>query len=107
MPKCQVGLSFDKGHERLDFDLVLFSRDQVRLSVWDDGVIWFRACRGSKNGWVYCHSFYAERRTGDPMDLREALLGSLVQVDVPGYAERVWHRVCKPYPQKIEEPDKS
>jgi hypothetical protein len=37
------------------------------------------------------------------MDLREALLESLVRVGVPGYAESVWHRVCKPYTRKIEE----
>ncbi len=103
MPKCRVDLSSDKGHERLDFDFSLFPCDQVRLTVWDDGVIWFRACRGSKKGWIYCHSFYAARRTEDPMDLRDALLESLVRLDDPGYAESVWHRVCKPYAPKKEE----
>lgn len=107
MPKCQVVMSFDKGHERLDFDFVQFPCDQVRLTVWDDGVIWFCACRGSKKGWVYCHSFYAVRRTEDPMDLREALSESLVRVEVSGYAESVWHRVCQPYTEKNEETDQA
>jgi hypothetical protein len=107
IPKFQLSLSFDNFHERVDFDFSLHLRDQVRLTIWDDGVIWFRACRGSKKGWVYCHSFYAARRTENPMDLREALLESLVQVEVPGYAENVWHRVCKPYIQKEEESEQS
>jgi hypothetical protein len=103
MPKFEVNLSVDKGYERLDLDFVQFPRDQVRLSIWEDGVIWFRACRGSKKGWIYCHSFYAKRRTDDPIDLRMALLESLVRVEVPNFAESVWHRVCQPYTEKNKE----
>ena len=33
---------------------------QVRLSVWPDGTLWFRACQPGKQGWAFLLAFHGQ-----------------------------------------------
>jgi hypothetical protein len=43
--------------ERLNADIDAW-REQIRLSVWPDGVLWFRACQAAKRGWAFLFAFH-------------------------------------------------
>jgi len=42
---------------------------QVRLSVWPDGALWFRACQPSKQGWTFLFAFHGQLRAPLTRDL--------------------------------------
>lgn len=46
--------------ERLDVDMKHFSRHDVRLSFWSDGLLWVRVCRlnDGKKGWASNLAFH-------------------------------------------------
>ena len=50
----------DEDHERLniDCDQLASPTIQIRISIWDDGAMYFRTCQGSKNGWIFNIQFY-------------------------------------------------
>ncbi|MEM9354284.1 MAG: hypothetical protein AAGA92_14855 [Planctomycetota bacterium] len=50
---------FDEAEQQecLVVDLQCYLRDQVRLRFWDDGTMWFRACRPAPVGWEYMLAF--------------------------------------------------
>ena len=51
----------EKGYERVNFDYTSEQTPltEIRLSAWSDGVMFLRACQGSKKkGWIYNVRFY-------------------------------------------------
>ncbi|MEM8650254.1 MAG: hypothetical protein AAGF54_06965 [Pseudomonadota bacterium] len=53
-------VSIDSNFERLNFDFEMFEK-QIRLSVWEDGITWFRVCEsaGATKGWKFIYAFHA------------------------------------------------
>lgn len=54
---CSVAFEkeLEDGSERLNIDCDVLDRPpiQVRLSVWTDGVAYFRTCQSAKQGWRF------------------------------------------------------
>lgn len=50
----------------------------LRLSVWADGVLWFRLCRGrAKNGWEFMLSFHGDLNDLDAHVIVEQFISSM------------------------------
>jgi hypothetical protein len=75
---CQreVEESPEGARERLNIDTVgIASPAQLRLSVWSDGVLWFRACTravGTNAGWAYLEACYGNIRSMAPAEVVSA-----------------------------------
>lgn len=85
--------------ERLNIDL---RDDRIRLSVWEDGILWFRVCvsgTGRNSGWAFLDSFHGDVQDVSPRTLVgmvEATLAIGFGADPPAERERlrnVWDRV--------------
>jgi hypothetical protein len=50
----------DNNKERLNVDFVAANSTQVRVSIWEDGIMYFRICLGSKKGWIFNIQFYGD-----------------------------------------------
>jgi len=92
------------GQERLNIDVAtLVDRPtQVRLSLWADGTIWFRAAQPgprSRGGWDFLLTFDGTLGDVRPEELISTLEASLIQLHGhvrDGAAERVlalWSRI--------------
>jgi hypothetical protein len=73
---------------------------QVRLSVWPDGALWFRACQPAKQGWAFLSAFHGQLRaplTGDLVAWFEQSLalvhGSTRPPDCEQRLLSIWHGV--------------
>jgi len=42
---------------------------QIRLSIWLDGALWFRACQPAKQGWAFLFAFHGQLRAPLTRDL--------------------------------------
>ena len=72
------GVSREKSEqlERMNVDAKHFN-DALRLSVWSDGVVWFRKCRGpAKNGWKFLLSFHGDMSSVTPAAIVEQFIES-------------------------------
>ena len=57
----KIEMSADDDGERLDLDFVDYQDLQVRLTAWQDGVLWFRACKSASRklgGWEFSFAFH-------------------------------------------------
>ncbi len=60
-PNWTISREIENESERFDVDADGI-HGQLRLSVWADGALWFRLCRGrAKNGWDFMLSFHGDR----------------------------------------------
>lgn len=51
---------------------------KLRLSIWSDGVMWMRLCRGrAKNGWDFMLSFHGDRNDLDAQTIVEQFIASM------------------------------
>lgn len=62
--RWDMSLETDDSLERLNVDT--FCLHDIRLSVWADGQMWIRVCKGDKNGWELNYSFYLDLNDNDP-----------------------------------------
>ena len=63
---------------------------KLRLSVWTDGVLWFRLCRGrAKNGWEFMLSFHGDRKDLDAATIVEQFIDSMTSDEILA----IWHNV--------------
>ena len=67
------------GPERMNVDAKHFN-DDLRLSVWSHGVIWFRKCRGpAKNkGWKFMLSFHGDASSVTPSEIVDQFIASFL-----------------------------
>jgi hypothetical protein len=65
--------------ERLNIDAKTIEArpTQVRLSVWSDGVLWFRACQPTKAGWSFMLAFHGQLKTSATRDMEPLFEKSL------------------------------
>ncbi|MEO0364346.1 MAG: hypothetical protein AAF265_02515 [Pseudomonadota bacterium] len=66
----------DLGFERLNIDCDQIGSPpiQTRVSVWNDGRMYFRTCQSAKKGWKFCVEMY-----GDAFLINEAKLVSIFE----------------------------
>jgi hypothetical protein len=62
--RWEMSLETDDSVERLNVDT--FCSHHIRLSVWADGQMWVRVCKGDKNGWELNYSFHLDLNDNDP-----------------------------------------
>ena len=55
--ECSREIEAPNDDERLNVDLEIRGGRQVRLSVWADGIMWFRICARGPSGWQFLLSF--------------------------------------------------
>lgn len=78
---CSCELPSDDCPERLNVDVDALAR-QMRLSVWADGVMWFRVCRGrGKDGWDLMLAFHGDCTSVSPGELVDLLKASLASAE--------------------------
>ena len=56
-----ISLNLDDGAERLDQDFVNSQGHIIRLTAWQDGVMWFRTCKSGPRklgGWEFSFAFH-------------------------------------------------
>jgi hypothetical protein len=61
-------------HERLNLDYESLPGLQLRLSLWEDGTLWLRACirrPGTNQGWAFLDHFYGTWHDLAPSELVE------------------------------------
>lgn len=65
--------------ERLNIDIETLEspESQVRLSVWPDGVLWFRACQPGKQGWRFLVAFSGHLESPVPSQMVDWFEASL------------------------------
>lgn len=73
---CTREIESEDGTERLNVDLDVFD-SQMRLSIWADCKMWFRACAGGKNGWEFMLSFHGDCTSAPPEEMVDLLKQSL------------------------------
>lgn len=79
----------DDEYERLNMDFEgCFA--QIRLSIWNDGQLWFRACRGGKSGWDLNYSFFVEAERGAAIQGRDAFESSLDFIEDEEHIWSIW-----------------
>ena len=83
--------------ERLNIDhCSLFSPpDQLRISIWQDLVVYFRNCQGSKKGWAYNVSFYGDTESVQPHELVK-MFESSISIGDEEHLKNVWEKIS-PY----------
>ena len=88
--------------ERLNADAETYEArpTQVRLSIWPDGALWFRACQPAKQGWAFLFAFHGQLRaplTRDVLSWFEQSLslvyGGSRPLDCEEQLLSVWHAV--------------
>ena len=89
MTRWEVDLANDSGHERIDFDFVKLGI-LVRLSFWDDGQIWFRACEGGKHGWNFNYAFEARLNSCPASSIVKAFEDSLIYLKSQSEVMQIW-----------------
>jgi hypothetical protein len=74
---------------------------QVRLSVWPDGALWFRACQPAKQGWAFLSAFHGQLRAPSTRNLvawfEQSLglvHGSIRPPDCEQQLLSIWHAVA-------------
>jgi hypothetical protein len=79
--RWEVDVSDGVGLRRVNFDAVRL-RCQIRLSVWEDGAMWYRAGKPGPRrtgGWVYLHAIHLENNARSAHDIVAAFERSLEQ----------------------------
>ena len=72
--------------ERLDLDFETLARTSIRLTLWGDGPMWFRACRpGARRhgGWAFVWAFHADWSNSSAEQIVEMFEASLYYCDTP------------------------
>ncbi|MCI0457976.1 MAG: hypothetical protein L0Z62_13505 [Gemmataceae bacterium] len=83
----------DRTYERLNLDYE--GQGKLRLSVWEDGAVWVRACiagAGSHGGWSFLDSFHGQPHRLAPADLVEKFEATILLCgggEVPDRSERL------------------
>lgn len=87
--RWEIAGSHDSHFERIDFDF-LYLDTQVRVSAWEDGSIWFRACEGGKHSWKFNYAFDAQMKDAPAPLLVEAFEESLIYIAHKSKVMSLW-----------------
>lgn len=75
----------------MDVDVETYLHSQVRLAIWDDGRMWFRACRANPSktgGWEFNFAFHLHA-TETPREIVDAFEKSY-NLSNQAEAKRTW-----------------
>jgi hypothetical protein len=77
--------------ERLNVDFEGLLRLQLRLGLWEDGMLWLRACLphpGRNRGWAFLDHFYGHLGGLAPAELVEKFEATILLCSVGGKDDR-------------------